>query len=282
MRNTLEAADPPLLDVRGLSVHYPARGRAFSRAISVIRAVDDVSFAIRRGQTLGIVGESGSGKTTVGRAILRLAPVAAGRIRFDGHDVLSLRGGALRRLRRGMQIIFQDPAGSLDPRMRIGPIIGEPLLVHGLARGAALRRSVDELLVTCGLWPEAARRFPHEFSGGQRQRIAIARALALNPALLICDEPTSALDVSIQAQILNLLKDLQRDRDLTYLFISHDIAVVNHMCDRIAVMKDGRIVEIGEREQVMQDPQHEYTRQLLAAVPTIDHAFSGGTISLPR
>ena len=268
-------ADPFLLDVRGLSVHFPVRRGVLGRKVQIVRAVDDVSFALRRSETLGLVGESGSGKTTVGRAILRLVSAAAGRVMFDGLDVLSLRGGAMRRLRRGMQIVFQDPAGSLDPSMRVGAIIGEPLVVHGMARGAVLRRRVDELLETCGLWPAAARRFPHEFSGGQRQRIAIARALALNPKLLICDEPTSALDVSIQAQILNLLQDLQRDRGLAYLFISHDIAVVNHMCDRIAVMKAGRIVELGPREQVMNDPQHDYTRTLLAAVPMIDAAHAG-------
>ena len=254
-----------LLRVRDLCVHFPlprSRGGA-------VRAVDGVSFDLGQGETLGLVGESGSGKSTVGRAILRLVQVTGGSVHFDGADVLTASRPQMQTLRRQMQIVFQDPAGSLNPRMRVGEIVGEPLLVHPPhPRGETLRREVANLLVLCGLPAEAAQRYPHEFSGGQRQRIAIARALALKPKLIVCDEPTSALDVSIQSQILNLLKDLQRDFGLSYLFISHDMAVIEHMCDRIAVMKDGKIVEQGEREQVIGSPQHVYTQALLSAVPS--------------
>lgn len=250
----------PLLCVRDLHVHFPLRG-------SVVKAVDGVSFDLGPGATLGIVGESGSGKSTVGRAILRLIPATSGTITFDAINVLAASHSQLRALRRQMQIVFQDPAGSLDPRMRVGEIVGEPLLVHGLAKGDELRRQVASLLERCGLSAKVAWRYPHEFSGGQRQRIGIARAIALRPKLIVCDEPTSALDVSIQSQILNLLKDLQRDFNLSYLFISHDMAVIDHMSDRIAVMKSGRIVEIGPRDEVIGSPQHDYTRSLLRAVP---------------
>ncbi|MHC4784560.1 MAG: ATP-binding cassette domain-containing protein [Planctomycetota bacterium] len=219
---------------------------------------------------LGLVGESGCGKTTVGRTILRLIPATSGRAVYKGRSIFELPASELRRLRREMQIIFQDPVGSLNPRMRVGGIVGEPLLVHGLARGDDLRTRVERLLQRCGLWPGAADRYPHEFSGGQRQRIGIARALALNPQLVICDEPTSALDVSVQSQILNLLDDLQDEFGLSYLFISHDMAVIHHVCDRIAVMLNGRIVEQGTRDQVINDPQHDYTRALLSAVPAPD------------
>jgi oligopeptide transport system ATP-binding protein len=261
------AVAAPLLRVIDLKVHVPFRQGALRRITGTMRAVDGVSFEIAEGETLGLVGESGCGKTTVGRGILRLIPVTSGRISFDGEDVLGAASARLRQLRRRMQIIFQDPAGSLDPRMKVGGIVGEPLLVHSVARGEALRAAVEQLLERCGLRRMAADQYPHEFSGGQRQRIGIARALALRPRFIVCDEPTSALDVSIQSQILNLLKDLQDEFRLSYLFISHDMAVVNHICDRIAVMRAGKIMEIGPREQVIHDPQHEYTKTLLAAVP---------------
>ncbi len=257
----------PLLRVIDLHTHFAQRGGMLRRARGSVRAVDGVSFDIAEGETLGLVGESGCGKTTVGRSILRLVTATSGRVVFDGEDVLAASTARLRRLRRAMQIIFQDPAGSLDPRMKVGDIVGEPLRVHGMARGETLRTQVEQLLERCGLLKGAAERFPHEFSGGQRQRIGIARALSLRPRFIVCDEPTSALDVSIQSQILNLLKDLQDEFHLAYLFISHDMAVVHHICDRIAVMHAGKIVEIGPREQIIHDPQHAYTRSLLAAVP---------------
>jgi ABC-type oligopeptide transport system ATPase subunit len=243
------------------------RSGLLQRTTGWVKAVDDVSFRVAEGETLGLVGESGCGKTTVGRTILRLIPATGGKALYRGRSIFELPASEMRKLRREMQIIFQDPIGSLNPRMRVGGIVGEPLLVHGLARGDDLRARVERLLQRCGLWPGAADRYPHEFSGGQRQRIGIARALALNPRLIICDEPTSALDVSIQSQILNLLDDLQDELGLSYLFISHDMAVIHHLCDRIAVMLNGRIVEQGSRDQVINDPQHDYTRALLAAVP---------------
>jgi ABC-type oligopeptide transport system ATPase subunit len=263
-----DSATPvPLLRVRDLRTHFPVRAGILQRTVDHVRAVDGVSFELDVGQTLGLVGESGCGKTTVGRTILGLIPATGGQVHFQGEPILRSRGARLRRLRREMQIIFQDPAGSLNPRMKVGQIVGEPLLVHGIARGEDLRHRVGELLERCGLWKGAAERYPHQFSGGQRQRIGIARALAVKPRLIVCDEPTSALDVSIQSQILNLLEDLQEEFGLAYLFISHDMAVINHVCDRIAVMFDGRIVEQGERDSVIHAPQHEYTRRLLAAVP---------------
>ncbi|MHC5004196.1 MAG: ATP-binding cassette domain-containing protein [Planctomycetota bacterium] len=247
--------------MRSLRVTFAPRGGLRHR--HPIVAVDDVSFDVRRGETLGLVGESGCGKTTTGRAVLRLVPASGGTIHFEGRDILSLRGRALRSLRRDVQIVFQDPAGSLNPTMRIGRIVGEPLLVHGIARGAALRDQARALLRRCGLDEAMETRYPHQLSGGQRQRVAIARALALRPKLVVCDEPTSALDVSIQAQILNLLSDLQSQLGLAYLFISHDMAVVDHLCDRIAVMHAGRIVEIGDRDRIVEQPQHPRTRALL-------------------
>jgi ABC-type oligopeptide transport system ATPase subunit len=274
--------DAPLLQVERLRTWFPVRTGVMQRTTGWVKAVDDVSFRIAEGETLGLVGESGCGKTTVGRTILRLIPATGGKALYRGRSIFELPASEMRRLRREMQIIFQDPIGSLNPRMRVGGIVGEPLLVHGLARGDELQARVKRLLERCGLWPEAADRYPHEFSGGQRQRIGIARALALNPRLIICgiaralalnprliicDEPTSALDVSIQSQILNLLDDLQDEFGLSYLFISHDMAVIHHLCDRIAVMLDGRIVEQGSRDQVINDPKHDYTRALLAAVP---------------
>jgi len=262
-----------LLEVRGLRTHFPIRSGILQRVTGHVKAVDGISFSIARGETLGLVGESGCGKTTVGRTILRLIPATSGTVRFDGTDVYAASGTVLKNLRRQMQIIFQDPAGSLNPRMRISAIVGEPLIVHGIVpsgNGELLRHKVEELLIRCGMPKYAADRYPHEFSGGQRQRIGIARALALEPRFIVCDEPTSALDVSIQAQILNLLTDLQRDFGLSYLFISHDMAVIQHVCRRIAVMYKGKIVEDGTREDILQRPQHPYTQSLLSAVPETD------------
>ncbi|MBC02653.1 MAG: peptide ABC transporter substrate-binding protein [Phycisphaerae bacterium] len=263
-------ADPALLQVRDLKTHFPVRRGLLQRTVDHVRAVDGVSFELASGETLGLVGESGCGKTTVGRTVLRLVPATSGEVVFDGKEVFRQDAANMRMLRREMQIIFQDPGGSLNPRMRVGRLVGEPLLVHGLADGEELREQVENLLERCGLWKQAADRYPHEFSGGQRQRIGIARALALQPRLIVCDEPTSALDVSIQSQILNLLADLQDEFGLSYLFISHDMAVIHHVCDRIAVMFNGKIVEIGERDRIINDPQHEYTKALLSAVPEPD------------
>ena len=264
------SSQSPLLSVRDLNTHFPVKRGIFQRTVDHVRAVDGVSLDLAPGETLGLVGESGCGKTTVGRTILRLIPATSGEVIFDGKPVFQQSAVDLRALRREMQIIFQDPGGSLNPRMRVGRLVGEPLMVHGLAKGDELQYRVEQLLERCGLWKQAADRYPHEFSGGQRQRIGIARALAVEPRLIVCDEPTSALDVSIQSQILNLLDDLQDEFGLSYLFISHDMAVVHHVCDRIAVMYNGKIVEIGPRDQVIHDPQHEYTKALLSAVPGPD------------
>ncbi len=266
----IEETGPPLLKVENLRTHFPIRTGIFQRVTGHLKAVDDVSFEIREGETLGLVGESGCGKTTVGRTILRLIPATGGRVLYRGRNIFELPAAEMRRLRREIQIIFQDPVGALNPRMRVGRIVGEPLQVHGIASGDELRTRVGDLLERCGLWRGAADRYPHEFSGGQRQRIGVARALVLEPKLIICDEPTSALDVSIQSQILNLLQDLQDDFGLSDLFISHDMAVIHHVCDRIAVMLDGKLVELGDRNQVIKDPQHDYTRALLSAVPEPD------------
>jgi oligopeptide transport system ATP-binding protein len=259
------------LRVIDLNTHFPIRAGILQRTVGYVRAVDGVSFDIAKGETLGLVGESGCGKTTVGRSILKLIPPTSGKVIFNGQDVLSASGSALKSLRRQMQIIFQDPAGSLNPRMRISAIVGEPLVVHGLcADPSELRERVEKLLVRCGMPKAAADRYPHEFSGGQRQRIGIARALALEPSFIVCDEPTSALDVSIQAQIINLLTDLQGEFGLSYLFISHDMAVIQHVCKRIAVMYKGKIVEAGPREEILGNPRHPYTQSLLSAVPEPD------------
>ncbi len=260
----------PLLEVKDLKTHFPVKRGLFQRTVDHVRAVDGVSFDLGVGETLGLVGESGCGKTTVGRTILRLLEATDGEVYFEGEPVFEQSATDMRALRREMQIIFQDPGGSLNPRMRVGRLVGEPLVVHGMASGDELRHRVEQLLERCGLWKQAADRYPHEFSGGQRQRIGIARALAVEPRLIVCDEPTSALDVSIQSQILNLLDDLQEEFDLSYLFISHDMAVVHHVCDRIAVMYNGKIVEVGPRDQVIHDPQHPYTKALLSAVPEPD------------
>ena len=268
---TSKQDQPILLEVKNLKTWFPIRRGILQRTVGHVKAVDDVSFFVRRGETLGLVGESGCGKTTVGRTILRLIPNSGGEVHFDGKDVLAAGALDLRKLRREMQIIFQDPGGSLNPRMRVGGIISEPLEVHGITKSEdETRERVGELLVKCGLWKQAADRYPHEFSGGQRQRIGIARALSLNPRLIVCDEPTSALDVSIQSQILNLLADLQDEMGLSYLFISHDMAVIHHISDRIAVMYNGKIVEEGTRDEIINAPKHEYTQALLSAVPEAD------------
>jgi len=265
------APKAPLLVVKDLKTHFPIKSGVLQVTTGWVKAVDGVSFEIAPGETLGLVGESGCGKTTVGRSILNLIPPTSGTVMFDGKDVLAARGASLKRLRREMQIIFQDPAGSLNPRMRIASIVGEPLTVHNLVRDKdELRHRVEELLERSGMPRATADRYPHEFSGGQRQRIGIARALALNPRFIVCDEPTSALDVSIQSQILNLLTDLRDEFGLSYLFISHDMAVIQHICDRIAVMYKGQIVEAGARDRVLKSPEHPYTRALLSAVPEPD------------
>jgi oligopeptide/dipeptide ABC transporter ATP-binding protein len=259
-----------LLEVRNLKTYFPVRKGVFSRTVGHVKAVDDVTFSLHRGKTLGLVGESGCGKTTVGRTILRLIPATAGEVRFHGEDFFQYSGRELRRLRRHMQIIFQDPVSSLNPRMTIGRIVGEPLETHGIARGRARDEMVADLLKRVGLDPDYAGRYPHEFSGGQKQRIGIARALGLSPELIICDEPVSALDVSIQSQILNLLSDLQTERGLTYLFIAHNLAVVEHFSDEVAVMYLGRIVEKAPAKELYRNPKHPYTVALLSAIPEPD------------
>jgi peptide/nickel transport system ATP-binding protein len=265
--------DGNLLELQGLKVYFPIKsGLVLDRHVGDIKAVDGVSLEIRRGETLGLVGESGCGKSTVGRAILRLYKPTDGRVVFDGQDITNLGDSALRPIRRRMQIVFQDPYASLNPRHSVGRIVGEPLRVHGLANRRQAAGRVRELLEIVGLPRDAGGRYPHEFSGGQRQRIGIARALALNPDFVVCDEPVSALDVSIQAQILNLLETLQRDFDLTYLFIAHDLAVVKHISDRIAVMYLGVIVEVSPADELYDNPLHPYTISLLSAVPIPDPA----------
>jgi peptide/nickel transport system ATP-binding protein len=256
-----------LLVVRDLKKHFPVRGGVLSRVRDQLKAVDGVSFEVGAGKTLGLVGESGCGKTTVGRTILRLIPATAGTVTFQGTDVLNVDRHGLRALRRRMQIIFQDPYGSLNPRMTVRQIVGEPLLVHGVARGKGLADEVAALLAQVGLRPDALERYPHEFSGGQRQRIGVARALALKPDFIVCDEPTSALDVSIRAQIVNLLQDLQQQRGLAYLMISHDLGVVRHISDTVAVMYLGKIVEQAPTDELFENPRHPYTQVLLSAIP---------------
>ena len=260
-------AEPPLLEVEDLKVHFPVRRGVLRRAVSSVKAVDGVSLRVGRGEVLGLVGESGCGKSTTGLAALRMVPITAGRVRLDGGDITGHDQKTMRPIRRRMQMVYQDPFSSLDPRMTVGDIVAEPLDVHGLARGAARAERVAALLDMVGLAPAMAERYPHEFSGGQRQRIGIARALAIEPELIICDEPVSALDVSIQAQIINLFQELQERLSLSYLFIAHDLAVVRHVSDRIAVMYLGKIVEQAGRDEIYARPLHPYTRALLAAVP---------------
>ena len=261
----------PLLEVTDLVKHFPIkRGILIDREVDQVRAVDGVSFQVQRGETLGLVGESGSGKSTACRAVLQLIKPTSGSVKFEGREIAGLGQRQMRPLRREMQMIFQDPYASLNPRKRVGQIVGDPLKRQGVASGSELRRQVQELLVRVGLSSEHFNRFPHEFSGGQRQRIGIARALSLKPKLVICDEPVSALDVSIQAQIVNLLDDLQDEFGLAYLFVAHDIGVVRHISDRIAVMNEGKIVEQGSADQVCEHPKDAYTKKLLAAVPIPD------------
>jgi oligopeptide transport system ATP-binding protein len=259
-----------LVEIEDLKVHFPILAGFFKRRVGNVRAVDGVSFTVHQGETLGLVGESGCGKSTIGRAMIRLLEATSGNVRFDGVELHALRSGDLRRMRRRMQIIFQDPYGSLDPRMTVGSIISEPIETHRLAEGDAKRRRVEELLELVGLDPRYVNRYPHEFSGGQRQRIGVARALAVEPEFIVCDEPISALDVSIQAQVLNLLTELRERLGLTYLFIAHDLSVVRHISDRVAVMYLGKIVELGAPEKVYATPGHPYTRALLSAVPIPD------------
>jgi peptide/nickel transport system ATP-binding protein/oligopeptide transport system ATP-binding protein len=258
----------PLLEVKNLKTYFPVRGGVLRRHIDDVKAVDDVSFTIEQGTTVGLVGESGSGKTTVGRTILKLIAATGGEIFFHGKNILPLTENDFRPLRREIQMIFQDPFGSLNPRMTIASIVGEALEIHFREMSAADRRErVAELLRQVGLQPEMMTRYPHEFSGGQRQRIGIARALAVKPSFIVCDEPVSALDVSVQAQIVNLLQDLQEELGLTYLFIAHDLAVVEHISDHVLVMYRGKIVESASAEEIYENPQHDYTKKLLAAVP---------------
>ena len=260
-----------LLDVRGLQMHFPvSKGVIFQSKVGEIKAVDGVSFQIMRGETLGLVGESGCGKTTIGRCILQLLKPTGGEVRFRGQDLTQLSGRAMRPLRKELQVIFQDPYGSLNPRMTVGAIVEEPLIIHKIGDRNERRNRVQELFEVVGLNPNMMDRYPYEFSGGQRQRIGIARALAVNPTFIVCDEPVSALDVSIQAQVINLLRSLQERFDLTYLFIAHDLSVVRHISDRVAVMYLGKIVEITGRDELYRDPKHPYTRALLSAVPIPD------------
>jgi oligopeptide transport system ATP-binding protein len=263
-------AETPLLEVKHLKKHFPIKGGVFSKTIGYVYAVDDINFTLEKGETLGLVGESGCGKSTTGRTILRLIEPTDGMISFEGQDITHLDKSAMRALRREMQIIFQDPYASLNPRMTVGSIIGEPLEIHRIAKGSEKEERVASLLQKVGLRAEDMRKYPHEFSGGQRQRIGIARALALNPKLIVCDEPVSALDVSIQAQVINLLEDLQAEFGLSYLFIAHNLNVVEHISNRVAVMYLGQIVELASDEELYKNPQHPYTEALLSAVPIPD------------
>ncbi|NMO53234.1 dipeptide ABC transporter ATP-binding protein [Actinoplanes sp. TBRC 11911] len=269
----------PLLKVENLQKHFPVRSGVLGSSL-LVRAVDGVSFEVRPGETLGLVGESGCGKTTTGRMLVRLIEATAGKITFEGQDITHAKGRQLRRLRQDMQIIFQDPYASLNPRHTVGRIIAMPLQVNGINPPGGVKKRVQELLETVGLNPEHYNRYPHEFSGGQRQRIGIARALALHPKIIVADEPVSALDVSIQAQVVNLLRKLQRDLDLAFVFIAHDLAVVRHFCERIAVMYLGKIVETGTRKQIYENPAHPYTRALLSAVPDVTKLGPAGRIKL--
>jgi oligopeptide transport system ATP-binding protein len=271
----------PLLEVKNLKKYFPIKGGIFSKTIGHVQAVDGISFSLLPGETVGLVGESGCGKSTAARAILRLIEPSSGEVFFEGQDILKLGKKPMRSLRRQMQIIFQDPYASLNPRMTVASIVGEPLEIHKIAKGREKEEKVANILEKVGLRPEHMRRYPHEFSGGQRQRIGIARALALNPKLIIGDEPVSALDVSIQAQVINLLEDLQQEFNLTYLIIAHDMSVVEHISDRVAVMYLGKIVEMSTDRELYQNPSHPYTEALLSAVPRPDPTIKKQRIILP-
>jgi len=271
-----------LLEVRNLKVHFPVKHGVFSRVNAWVKAVDDVSLTVAPGETVGLVGESGCGKTTLGRAIIRLLEPTGGSVTFEGEDITTLGGAALRERRRRFQMIFQDPVGSLNPRMTVGQIIGEALDIHHLVADDQVREArIGQLLKDVGLNPQHAQRYPHEFSGGQRQRIGIARALAVEPKLIVCDEPVSALDVSVQAQIINLLQDLQREHGLAYLFIAHDLAVVEHISHRVVVMYLGKVVETAASKTLINAPKHPYTQALLSAVPVVDPDSKRQRIVLP-
>ncbi len=263
-------AEESLLEVKDLKKHFPIKGGVFSKTVGYVYAVDGIGFTVHKGETLGLVGESGCGKSTTGRTLLRLIEPTSGEIHFEGQNITEIEKGEMRSLRREMQIIFQDPYASLNPRMTVGSIIGEPLEIHKIAKGGEKQERVAALLEKVGLRPEDTRKYPHEFSGGQRQRIGIARALALNPKLIVCDEPVSALDVSIQAHVINLLEDLQEEFDLSYLFIAHNLNVVEHISNRVAVMYLGKIVELATDRELYTNPQHPYTEALLSAVPVPD------------
>jgi len=269
-----------LIEVKNLTKYFPVRGGVLQRTVAEVKAVENVSFAVRRGETLGMVGESGCGKTTIGRMLLRLIDPTSGTIRFEGRDILKLKGADLKALRREMQIIFQDPFSSLDPRTPVGDSIGEGLLVHGMKNARERHKQVLEIMRKVGLEDYHARRYPHEFSGGQRQRIGIARALILRPKFLVCDEPVSALDVSIQSQVLNLLRELQHEFGLTYIFIAHNMSVVEHISDRVAVMYLGKLVELADRIELYRNPQHPYTQALLSAIPVPNPKLRRGRIIL--
>jgi oligopeptide/dipeptide ABC transporter ATP-binding protein len=270
-----------LLEIKNLKKYFPVKEGVFRRTVAHVKAVDDISFHIKKGETLGLVGESGCGKSTAGRTILRLLEATEGEIWFEGKNLLDLDKRELREMRKEMQIIFQDPYASLNPRMTVADIVGEPIDIHNLASSKKERNDrVAEILDTVGLGPEYMKRYPHEFSGGQRQRIGVARALAVDPSLIIADEPVSALDVSIQAQVINLLQDLQTDFDLTYLFIAHDLSVVKHISDRVAVMYLGKIVELADKKELFDDPKHPYTQSLLSAIPVADPTYEKERIIL--